>query len=108
MGKDHKLSKANVISVEAVLKDLQEQFPDLSLSELKEIVESPFASMKEDLKKDNLYIYRFQNFGTFYCSVKRAKYYLNSVENNVKSGKVSEERGEEIKKMLDEFIERKS
>lgn len=81
---------------------------DLSLEQIKEIVDSPFDSLKRDLKKNQLFIYRFENFGTFYCNVGRAKHFLESVKNNVKRGAINKERGQEMISMLEDFIKRKS
>ena len=79
-----------------------------SMSRVRDIIESPFLCMKKDLKADKLYVYRLQFFGTFYTTVNKAKSYLSSTEKNFKKGSVTERRFNEIKKMLDEFIKRKS
>ena len=98
----------DITEKDVLMKKLKERFSDFSVSQLKEIVDAPFSAMKKDLKKDKLYIYRFENFGTFYCNIGRAEFYINSVKNNVKKGSITEERGKEIITMLEDFIKRKS
>lgn len=100
--------KTDFIEKDVLFKKLKEEFSEFSFSQLKEVTDAPFSAMKEDLKKDKLFIYRFENLGTFYCNVGRAKYYLNSVKENVEKGSLNQKRGEELISMLEDFIKRKS
>ena len=108
--KEHKYRKIDVITHEEMVNKLleKEECNGLSFFEVRDIVDTFFSCLKEDLRNNKLYIYRSENLGTFYINLKRAKSCLKATERNVEKGKITKERGEEIKKMLNEFIDRKS
>lgn len=80
---------------------------DFSLKSIKDIVYTPFDCIRQDLDKNIINVHRRLYLGTFYCSVKKAKYFLRSLEKTYEKGNVEEKRYHEVKKMLKEFIKRK-
>jgi hypothetical protein len=101
-------SNFRAVSNSDIIKRFTETLDDASYEDIRAIVESPFKALKEDLRNDKLYVHRFENWGTYYCSIDRAKTMLKSIERNVASGSITEERYNELKIMLNDFIKRKS
>jgi len=78
-----------------------------NFSNMKEITYSPFRAFREDLDSGRLAVHRRTFLGTFYCTVKKAKWFLRNLERTYEKGNVTEKRYNEVKTMLTEYIKRK-
>ena len=78
-------------------------YPDLSLTEFKLICSSPFKFTKEVINRGTLKNIRLQYFGVFEVSPSRVKYSLKNLEENFKEKKISEERYNKRKEILESY-----
>lgn len=88
-------------------QSLREKGIQMEISVIQEVVTQPFLSLREDLNKDQLYVYRLQGFGTFYCSLKTAKRILEKSTEQFKNLNMESTVYFKRKKMLEDFIHRK-
>ena len=80
-------------------------YPDLSISEFRLICNSPFKFTKEVINRGTLRNIRFQYFGVFEVMPSRVKYSLKTLEENFKTNKISEERYNKRKEILERYGE---
>ena len=78
-------------------------YPDLSLTEFKLICSSPFKFTKEVINRGTLKNIRLQYFGVFEVSPSRVKYSLKNLEENFKEKKISKERYNKRKEILENY-----
>lgn len=78
-------------------------YPDLPLTEFKLICNSPFKFTKEVINRGTLKNVRLQYFGIFEVMPSRVKYSLKTLENNYETGKITEERYNKRKEILDKY-----
>ena len=95
------------------MSDLIEEFyetekhscPNLHLAEFKLICNSPFKFVKEIINRGTLKNIRFQYFGVFEVMPSRVKYSLKTLEDNFKENKITEERYNKRKEILEAYEE---
>ena len=111
-----KRSKINtsLLKLDETAQEFLDSFTDKELldngitkKQIEKVISFPFSYYKNELKKDNLYIYRLENFGTFYTTVKKMKSSLVDVKKKNKEGKVNDDRCQEIETMIESFLKRK-
>lgn len=89
------------------LKKRAEEEGVFNFKKIKEIVYTPFRALREDLDNGRLAVHRRLYFGTFYCTVKKAKYFLKVAKNGYDKGNMTEKRFKEVTRILNDFIKRK-
>ena len=86
--------------VEEFYEEIKNTYPDISLNEFRIICNSPFKFIKEVINRGVLKNVRLQYFGVFEVMPSRVKYSLKTLENNYKTGKITEERYNKRKEIL--------
>ena len=86
--------------VEEFYEEIKNTYPDISLNEFRIICNSPFKFTKEVINRGILKNIRLQYFGVFEVMPSRVKYSLKTLENNYKTGKITEERYNKRKEIL--------
>ena len=86
--------------VEEFYEEIKNTYPDISLNEFRIICNSPFKFTKEVINRGVLKNIRLQYFGVFEVMPSRVKYSLKTLENNYKTGKITEERYNKRKEIL--------
>ena len=89
--------------IEKFYEQEKSSYPDLSLTEFKLICNSPFKFTKEVINRGTLKNVRLQYFGIFEVMPSRVKYSLKTLENNYETGKITEERYNKRKEILDNY-----
>ena len=89
--------------IEEFYEENKHIYPDLSISEFRLICNSPFKFTKEVINRGTLRNIRFQYFGVFEVMPSRVKYSLKTLENNYKTGKITEERYNKRKEILSTY-----
>ena len=91
--------------VEEFYEEIKNTYPDISLNEFRIICNSPFKFTKEVINRGILKNIRLQYFGVFEVMPSRVKYSLKTLENNYKTGKITEERYNKRKEILGNYEE---
>lgn len=89
--------------VEEFYEEIKNTYPDISLNEFRIICNSPFKFTKEVINRGTLKNVRLQYFGVFEVMPSRVKYSLKTLENNYKTGKITEERYNKRKEILERY-----
>ena len=89
--------------IEEFYEENKHIYPDLSISEFRLICNSPFKFTKEVINRGTLRNIRFQYFGVFEVMPSRVKYSLKTLENNYKTGKITKERYNKRKNILENY-----
>ena len=89
--------------IEEFYEEVKHIYPDLSIDEFKIICNSPFKFTKQVINRGILKNIRFQYFGVFEIMSSRVKYSLKTLENNYKTGKITEERYNKRKEILEAY-----
>ena len=89
--------------IEEFYEENKHIYPDLSISEFRLICNSPFKFTKEVINRGTLRNIRFQYFGVFEVIPSRVKYSLKTLEENFKTNKISEERYNKRKEILEAY-----
>ena len=91
--------------VEEFYEEIKNTYPDIPLNEFRIICNSPFKFIKEVINRGVLKNVRLQYFGVFEVMPSRVKYSLKTLENNYKTGKITEERYNKRKEILERYEE---
>lgn len=91
--------------VEEFYEEIKNTYPDISLNEFRIICNSPFKFTKEVINRGTLKNVRLQYFGIFEVMPSRVKYSLKTLENNYETGKITEERYNKRKEILERYEE---
>ena len=91
--------------IEEFYEENKHTYPDLSISEFRLICNSPFSFVKQVINRGTLKNIRFQYFGVFEVMPSRVKYSLQKLEENYKEKKISEERYNKRKEILERYGE---
>ena len=89
--------------IEEFYEEVKHIYPDLSIDEFKIICNSPFKFTKEVINRGTLRNIRFQYFGVFEVMPSRVKYSLKTLEENYKSKKITEDRYNKRKEILEAY-----
>ena len=89
--------------IEEFYEETKHLYPSISLSEYRNICNSPFKFTKEVINRGTLKNIRFQYFGVFEVMSSRVKYSLKTLEENYKSKKITEERYNKRKEILENY-----
>ena len=89
--------------IEEFYEENKHIYPDLSIDEFKIICNSPFKFTKQVINRGILKNIRFQYFGVFEVMPSRVKYSLKTLENNYKTDKITEERYNKRKEILEAY-----
>lgn len=89
--------------IEEFYEEVKHIYPDLSIDEFKIICNSPFKFTKQVINRGILKNIRFQYFGVFEVMPSRVKYSLKTLENNYKTDKITEERYNKRKEILEAY-----
>ena len=89
--------------IEEFYEENKHIYPDLSINEFKLICNSPFKFTKEVINRGTLKNIRFQYFGVFEVMPSRVKYSLKTLEENYKSKKITEDRYNKRKEILENY-----
>ena len=89
--------------IEEFYEEVKHIYPDLSINEFRLICNSPFKFTKEVINRGTLRNIRFQYFGVFEVMPSRVKYSLKTLEENFKSKKITEDRYNKRKEILEKY-----
>lgn len=89
--------------IEEFYEEVKHIYPDLSIDEFKIICNSPFKFTKEVINRGTLKNIRFQYFGVFEVMPSRVKYSLKTLEENFKTNKITEDRYNKRKEILENY-----
>ena len=89
--------------IEEFYEENKHIYPDLSINEFRLICNSPFKFTKEVINRGTLRNIRFQYFGVFEVMPSRVKYSLKTLEENFKSKKITEDRYNKRKTILESY-----
>ena len=89
--------------IEEFYEENKHIYPDLSINEFRLICNSPFKFTKEVINRGTLRNIRFQYFGIFEVMPSRVKYSLKTLEENFKSKKITEDRYNKRKEILEAY-----
>ena len=89
--------------IEEFYEETKHLYPNLSISEYRIICNSPFSFAKQIINRGTLKDIRFQYFGVFEVMPSRVKYSLKTLEENFKSKKISENRYNKRKEILEAY-----
>ena len=78
-------------------------YPNLSINEYRIICNSPFSFVKQVINRGTLRNIRFQYFGVFEVMPSRVKYSLKTLEENFKTNKITEDRYNKRKEILEAY-----
>ena len=78
-------------------------YPNLSVNEYRIICNSPFSFVKQVINRGTLRNIRFQYFGVFEVMPSRVKYSLKTLEENFKTKKITEDRYNKRKEILENY-----
>lgn len=78
-------------------------YPNLSINEYRIICNSPFSFVKQVINRGTLRNIRFQYFGVFEVMPSRVKYSLKTLEENFKTKKITEDRYNKRKEILEAY-----
>ena len=91
--------------IEEFYEETKHLYPNLSISEYRIICNSPFSFAKQIINRGTLKDIRFQYFGVFEVMPSRVKYSLKTLEENFKENKITEERYNKRKEILEAYEE---
>ena len=89
--------------IEEFYEETKHLYPSLSISEYRIICNSPFSFAKQIINRGTLRNIRFQYFGVFEVMPSRVKYSLKTLEENFKSKKITEDRYNKRKEILEVY-----
>ena len=89
--------------IEEFYEEVKHIYPDLSIDEFRIICNSPFSFAKQIINRGTLKDIRFQYFGVFEVMPSRVKYSLKTLEENFKSKKITEDRYNKRKEILEVY-----
>ena len=89
--------------IEEFYEETKHLYPNLSISEYRIICNSPFSFAKQIINRGTLKDIRFQYFGVFEVMPSRVKYSLKTLEENFKENKITEERYNKRKEILEAY-----
>lgn len=78
-------------------------YPNLSINEYRIICNSPFSFVKQVINRGTLRNIRFQYFGVFEVMPSRVKYSLKTLTENFKAKKITEDRYNKRKEILEAY-----
>ena len=85
-------------------KQKEEEYPNVTLDQAKEICNSPWLFLKEEMESGELPEIRFKYFGTFQVYQGRAKNMLENLKERFRFNKVAKEEYFRIKNILENFL----
>ena len=91
--------------IEEFYKQQEHLHDSISINELRLICSSPFKFTKEVINRGTLKNIRLQYFGVFEVSPSRVKYSLKTLEKNYEEGKITIERYNKRKEILESYEE---
>ena len=89
--------------IEEFYEEVKHIYPNLSINEFRIICNSPFKFTKEVINRGTLRNIRFQYFGVFEVMPSRVKYSLKTLEKNYEEGKITIERYNKRKEILNTY-----
>ena len=89
--------------IEEFYEENKHKYSDIPLNEFTSICNSPFKFIREVINRGLLKNIRLQYFGVFEVMPSRVKYSLKTLENNYETGKITEERYNKRKEILERY-----
>ena len=89
--------------IEEFYEEIKHIYPNLSINEFRIICNSPFKFAKEIINRGTLKNIRLQYFGVFEVMPSRVKYSLKTLEDNFKKNKITEEKYNKRKEILERY-----
>ena len=89
--------------IEEFYEETKHLYPNLSVNEYRIICNSPFSFVKQVINRGTLRNIRFQYFGVFEVMPSRVKYSLKTLEENFKTKKITEDRYNKRKEILENY-----
>lgn len=85
---------------------LIEEYPDLTIEQVNEIVSAPFEHLKEGMKSGDFSVVRFQFFGTFLAYPKRVSSLFAKLTEAFKRAEVAPEVYFKKKEQLEKYLQK--
>lgn len=97
--------KSNIKLQEEFYQQIREDYPDLTLEQVKDICNSPWLFLKRKMESGDLPTMRLKYFGTFQVYQGRAKNMLNSLNKRFKDNTIDHKQYFKLKKMIEKFLD---
>lgn len=91
--------------IEDFYKDVKLDYPNLSLDDFKKICRQPFSYLRSQIEDPNLPEIRLKYFGKFIVYPNRARAMLKYSDKSHLSGRIDDERYNEIQTMLKKYLD---
>lgn len=88
-------------------EELKEDYPDLTIEELKVICHNPWRFLKKEMESGELPEVRFKYFGTFQVYTGRAKMVLKNMKARFQKQQIDPKQYFKHKEMLEKFLDGK-
>jgi hypothetical protein len=85
-------------------ESIKDTYPELSYSQIKDIIYGPWNYLKTIMESDTLEKVRLKYFGVFQVYPKRAKYQLDQLKVKLEKGKISIPEFNRIERMILKFL----
>lgn len=90
--------------IEEFYRKIINNYPQLTLEQLKQICFTPWKFLKQEMESGELTEVRFKYFGTFQVYPGRAVHMLHNLNDRHKYNKIDPKQYEKLKTMLEKFI----
>ena len=97
---------SNVDLLEELHKRIKEDYPDLTIDQLKEICHTPWLQLKKEMESGELSEVRFKYFGTFKVYPGRARLLLKSMKEKFKNQLIQPREYFKYKSLLEKFLKK--
>lgn len=100
-----KLSNDDILK--EFFEELEEEYPDLTIEQVKEICHTPWRFLKKEMESGELPEVRFKYFGTFQVYTGRAKMMLKNMKVRFQKQQIDPKQYFKHKEMLEKFLDEK-
>lgn len=90
--------------IEEFYNKKKEEYPNLSLEQMKDICFGPWKFLKDEMESGELPTVRLKYFGTFQVYKGRAEFMLRNLKERFEANKITEKQYFKLKKMLEKFL----
>jgi len=93
--------------IEEFYNKKREEYPNLSLEQMKDICFSPWKFLKDEMESGELPTVRLKYFGTFQVYKGRAEFMLRNLKERFEENKVTKKQYLKLTNMLKKFLKSK-
>lgn len=92
--------------IQEFYEKVKDQYPDITVEELKEICHSPWRYMKYTMENGSLDSFRMKYFGIFQVRIKRAEMMLKNLKTRFEANKIDHKEYFRYKEMIEKYLEK--